>query len=221
LPRNTTNPLRPKGITGTGLGLSIVKKLVTLMGGKIEVKSKLGVGTKVRVAIPVEKAPAEMAANISNKIEIREEPAKARVLVAEDNEINREIAARILEACGAEVSMVENGAEALDFVMGGEKIDLVFMDIQMPIMDGLEATRRIRAYEKENGLAHLPIVALTANAFDDAVKKAKEAGVDEYLTKPLEPEKNKSGAREVWKWKLKNLQKMSSSRWIRTAHFCC
>ena len=186
------NPLRPKGITGTGLGLSIVKKLVTLMGGKIEVKSKLGVGTKVRVAIPVEKAPAEMAANISNKIEIREEPAKARVLVAEDNEINREIAARILEACGAEVSMVENGAEALDFVMGGEKIDLVFMDIQMPIMDGLEATRRIRAYEKENGLAHLPIVALTANAFDDAVKKAKEAGVDEYLTKPLEPEKIKA-----------------------------
>ncbi len=187
------NSQRPKGITGTGLGLAIVKRMVDLMGGKLSVDSELGLGTRINVEIPCGFLTDEEMAKASEKDvgdgqnnEIAKVSLPGKVLLAEDNPINVDIAMTFLEMFGCEADHAENGKEAVEmFAFSKPKeYSVILMDIQMPFMDGYEATRRIRALKREDAKS-VPIIAMTADAFEDARQKAYEAGVDDYLTKPL------------------------------------
>ena len=175
---------------GTGLGLVITKQLVQLMGGSIDFVSELGRGTTFTVRIPLQtddSVPVETA----DEPEIRQKDLKGmRVLLAEDNEINREIAHCFLSDAGVEVTEVTNGEEAVKKFeeTAPGTFDLVLMDIMMPLVDGLEATRRIRALPRSDAAA-IPIVAMTANVFDDAFEECIQAGMNEHLSKPLDCEK--------------------------------
>ena len=167
--------------SGTGLGLSISKSLIELLGGEVELTSKLGEGTRVVFRIPFEVAAEsdcdERQADYSC---VRFDGV--RVLLVEDNDLNAEIAAFMLERRGMEVTRVENGRLAVDALAAcPSDYDVVFMDVMMPVMDGLAATREIR---RSLG-CDVPIFAMTANAFTDDVQRSLDAGMDEHLTKPL------------------------------------
>lgn len=176
------------GIQGTGLGMAITKHLVEMMEGRIEVQSKKGEGTRVDIylSFPLtadnEKIQAEKAEN-------RRMPDLygATILLVEDIAINQEFMSALLKKTGAEVVVAENGKEALEYVAKAKEgdIQLVFMDIQMPIMDGYEATKAIREL-KEPWIQELPILAMTANAFSEDKRKAQEVGMNDYLTKPVD-----------------------------------
>lgn len=177
---------------GSGLGLSITRQLVELCGGKIHVKSKKGKGTEfyfsIRFEIGTEKdLPKEEY--IVNPIE---SIAGLHILLAEDHHINQFLAKTILESWGIEVTIAENGKEAVDAVRE-KPFDLVLMDMQMPEMDGLQATREIRNSLNSN----IPIVALTANAIRGDQEKCLQAGMDDYLSKPFE---QKDLFRIIQKW---------------------
>lgn len=172
---------------GTGLGTTLSKTLVEKMGGSISVESQQDKGTVFTFSIPfrLTELPKEGPAQ-----EIREDrhPLKAkRILVAEDNEINRMIVVSILEEQGCRLTEAENGQEALDVFAQSppDFFDLILMDIQMPVLDGYEATRRIRAMER-NDARTVPIIAMTANAFREDIEKALSAGMDDVATKPLD-----------------------------------
>ena len=189
--QDSKNPLRDKTTPGTGLGLSIVNKMVQLMGGQIKVFSVVGKGSSFLVSIPMKVADERDIKNIAKKKTSAEDAAiEATILLAEDNLINKEIAERIFTKMGVTVEHADNGEEALNVFSAAETghFDVVFMDIQMPKMDGYAATRAIRALDKPDA-RKIPIVAMTANAFADAVQKAKDAGMDEYVTKPLDPDR--------------------------------
>lgn len=174
---------------GTGLGMSIVKALVDKMNGSIHVESELDVGTKFTVTIPFEIAeknemPEESTEDLLTSIK------EVKVMLVEDNELNMEIATELLSEQGAIVIPAVNGAEAVRLFKENPKgtFDVILMDVMMPIMDGLEATRKIRAFDRVDA-ASIPIIALTANAFYEDVKKCIEAGMNAHLSKPLEIEK--------------------------------
>jgi len=170
---------------GTGLGLAIVKQIVELMGGRIEIDSAPGRGTMIDVFIPFGAVSAdEIAAARGGVNSHRKERALPgyRVLVAEDNMINAMVVTAVLEKLGQEVTHVENGRSAVEAVRGGG-FDFVFMDVHMPEMDGIEATRTIRA--DGNGI---PIIGLTADAFVERHIEFKQAGMTEVLTKPFTEE---------------------------------
>lgn len=193
------NAQRPKGITGTGLGLAIVKRMVDLMGGKLTVDSQMGIGTRVNVEIPCEFRSDEQIMQ-SQKKDLEQEKKDentsvklaGKVLLAEDNPINTDIAMTILDIFGCKVDHAENGKEAVELFAFSkpDEYSVILMDIQMPFMDGYEATRRIRALKRDDAKT-VPIIAMTADAFEDARQKAYDAGVDDYLTKPLNPKELK------------------------------
>lgn len=166
---------------GTGLGLSITKQLIDLMGGTIKLESKEGIGTKVVFRIPLEVNLEEQ----SEKTEIDYSKVMfhgIRVLLVEDNELNAEIASFLLERHGMEVTWVQNGKRAVDEITEKpDAYDMIFMDVMMPIMDGLKATKAIRRMGST-----IPILAMTANAFTDDKQKSLEAGMNAHLTKPLQ-----------------------------------
>lgn len=166
---------------GTGLGLSITKQLIDLMGGTIKLESKEGIGTKVVFRIPMEVNLEEQ----SEKTEIDYSKVMfhgIRVLLVEDNELNAEIASFLLERHGMEVTWVQNGKRAVDEMAEKPDVyDMIFMDVMMPIMDGLKATKAIRRMGST-----IPILAMTANAFTDDKQKSLEAGMNAHLTKPLQ-----------------------------------
>ncbi|MBQ3800190.1 MAG: response regulator [Treponema sp.] len=189
--QDSKNPLRDKTTPGTGLGLSIVNKMVQLMGGQIKVESEVGKGSSFLISIPMKTADEKDVKDSSKKkSSVGDAPVQATVLLAEDNMINTEIAIRIFTKMGVTVEHAENGEEALNMFSASEAghYDAIFMDIQMPKMDGYGATHAIRALGRPDAV-EIPIIAMTANAFADAVQKAKDAGMDEYITKPLDPER--------------------------------
>lgn len=175
---------------GTGLGMAITKSLVDKMGGSITFESKLNVGTTYFIVIPfpvdeekreerIVEAPAEISSLQGRK-----------VLLAEDNELNMEIAEFLLENAGILVTKAYNGKEALERFEQSEmdEFDAILMDVMMPVMDGYEATKAIRALNRKDA-KKIPILAMTANAFAEDRRKALIAGMNEHLTKPLESEK--------------------------------
>lgn len=173
---------------GTGLGLAISKNIIDLMGGTIRVESEKGVGTTFRVSVTFPVAALEESAGGDG--EETADFTDMRALLAEDNEINREIATAILEDRGFVVDPVTDGQEALAKFSESEEgtYDVILMDIRMPFMDGFEATEKIRGLENHADAKTIPIVAMTANAFEEDVQHARAVGMDEYLTKPVEPD---------------------------------
>jgi len=169
---------------GTGLGLTITKHLVELLGGHVQLQSKVGYGSTFSLMIPVRTCPVAAPAQSppeADKGGLPEPaPLSGRVLVAEDDRVNQTIIRHILERLGLEVTVVDNGQGVLDRIET-EPYDLVLMDIQMPIMNGYEATRRLRERYKA-----IPIIALTAHAMKGERERCLEAGCDDYLTKPID-----------------------------------
>lgn len=182
------------GVVGTGLGLSITKNLIEMMGGKLEIQSEQNVGTTVI---------CHLSFNIQDKFYVfqkgeEERPVNTdysvfkgkRVLLVEDNELNREIAVDNLKELGFIVEEAENGAESIQMLKDHKPgyYDLILMDIQMPIMDGYEAATEIRKLGNP-GYSQIPIVAMTANAFEEDKQKAFQSGMNGHLTKPVAPQK--------------------------------
>ena len=174
---------------GTGLGMPITKSLVEKMGGMISFESEQDVGTTFDIEIPFQIDHNKQCEEHKKK-EVKETSIKGvNVLLAEDNELNMEIAEFVLESAGAKVIKAFNGKEALEIFKASEQgeIDVILMDVMMPVMDGLEATRYIRLSNKENA-RDIPIIAMTANAFTEDRRRVLEAGMNEHLAKPLESE---------------------------------
>lgn len=176
--------------SGTGLGMSIVKKIIDRMNGTIVVTSKEGEGSTFVITLPFEIAekPEEILAEMDGEVNI----AGLHLLLAEDNELNAEIARTLLEDEGAITTIVNDGQQAVDIFSRNKPgtFDAILMDIMMPEMDGLSATKAIRALDREDAKT-IPIIAMTANAFDEDEKKCMEAGMNAHLVKPLDIQKMK------------------------------
>ena len=184
-PFTPENRLEQKASMGTGLGMTIVSQLVTMMGGQIYFTSRVDEGTTFVITLPFHivkdmelKMPESSNENVSLK--------GKRVLLVEDNELNMEIAQFILENENMQVNCAWNGKEAVDIFARSKpgEYDLILMDIMMPVMDGLEATRQIRAMDRLDAKL-IPIVAMSANAFQDDVERSKKAGMNQHISKPL------------------------------------
>ena len=188
---------------GTGLGLALSKRIVELMNGEIFIESESGKGATFIFTIRLEnagEAPALQGDDVFGNGGLHDasgpEPGNGasqdvftgrHILVADDVEINREIVLALLEPINLDIDCAENGEEALAlYCENPERYDMIFMDIQMPEMDGLETTRRIRALEHENGREEVPIIAMTASVFREDVEKCREAGMNDHVGKPLE-----------------------------------
>ncbi len=170
---------------GTGLGLMISKLLVQMMGGDISVESAPGRGSVFRFSVTLGKADeSELETAPDAQAPAESLPPGTRVLLAEDNEINQEIAVALLENMGATVLVASNGQEALD-ILSKAPVNIVLMDIQMPIMDGLTAVKTLRASPDER-IRSLPVIAMTAHAMLEDREKSRLAGMDDHITKPID-----------------------------------
>ena len=187
--RETT--FAPTKVSGTGLGMPIVKSLVQQLSGEITVQSTLGKGTCITIILPLQIAEAE--SNETQESQASGSQAKTsdltglRVLIAEDNDINMEIATEFLTMLGAEVIQAWNGKEAVDIfrTLDPGSVDVILMDMQMPEMDGCTASRAIRSLNRKDA-ARIPIIAVTANAFAEDIARTKEAGMNAHIAKPMD-----------------------------------
>ena len=175
-------------VAGTGLGLPIVKSLVDRMGGTIEVESEEGKGTRfiMKFSFPVSSENQVREEEKQNIPDITEKLKGKQILLAEDNDLNAEIAETVLVEAGIEVKHVEDGIQCIEELkkMPEKYYDVILMDVQMPNMDGYTATEKIR--HLDDSRAEIPIIAMTANAYDEDRRKAQEAGMDGFLAKPLD-----------------------------------
>ena len=170
----------------------IVKRLTELLGGNISVESTLGKGTKVTINIKTKLADDTSAKTDSERAESDSSRLSGRVLLAEDNEINTEIALRLLEEIGLEADHAEDGSKAVDMFENAPEgyYKAVLMDIQMPLLNGYQAAEKIREMGRCDSKS-IPIIAMTADAFESAKRMAEKAGFNEYLTKPLDMQRVK------------------------------
>ena len=187
-------------VPGTGLGLPIIKSMIELMGGSIQVESRQGIGTKFTIDLSFDIALKEEVYGSEDTIEssaIHTIKGK-RILLVEDNELNAEIAKTVLEDVGALITRVENGQQALELFK--EKpagtFDVILMDLMMPVMDGYTATRKIRELERSDAKT-VPIIAMTANAFQEDAEKCIAVGMNAHLAKPLDIEKMKKTIKSI------------------------
>jgi CheY-like chemotaxis protein len=173
---------------GTGLGLTISARLVAMMGGTIGVESTFGRGSEFRFTVPCNLAPGDTvtapARSVADLAGVP--PKRLRILLAEDNTVNQRLAKRLLEKRGHEVSVAGDGRQAVEAAMLAPPFDLILMDVQMPIMDGLEATRAIRQIENPQ-LSSVPILAMTAFAMKADQDRCLAAGMNGHLAKPIDP----------------------------------
>ncbi len=192
---------------GTGLGLSICMKLVQTMGGRIDLDSTPGLGSRFNVHVPLalarvdtpdtqfghETARAELNTQVVRRVQPSQFPGK-RALVVDDHSVNRLLATKLLEQLGFEVAVAVDGEEAVKAVHDSH-FDIIFMDIQMPVMNGWQATHHIRQWEQQTGKVRVPIIALSAHASAADRAQALSSGMDGYLSKPLTPEALQAGLR--------------------------
>jgi PAS domain S-box-containing protein len=176
-------------VPGTGLGLSIVKRYVDMMGGKIQVESRLHKGTRWVVSLPIHRVDEGLSGSLKDAVS-EGSLSGLHVLLCEDNYMNTEIASMLLKEKGISVTVAENGEAGLKQFADSETgfFDFILMDIRMPVMDGYTAARKIRALNRSDA-SLVPIIAMTADAFEESIREAKEAGMDDYVTKPLDPQK--------------------------------
>ena len=182
--RNSTT----SGIEGTGLGMGIVKKLVDMLEGTITVQSKVGVGTTFTIKIPTRIAqyedtqPKQAAVKAVNSALVGK-----RILLAEDNDLNAEIAIELLSEYGVEIDRAENGVVCVEMLEKApdDYYCLILMDVQMPVLNGYEATKKIRHFSNK-AKANIPIIAMTANAFAEDREKAHLVGMNDHVAKPID-----------------------------------
>ena len=177
-------------IQGTGLGMAITKSIVEMMGGTVKVNTEQGKGTEfiIRLEFDIAEEIAEENTDaVSEDADVQSDFSGVRLLLVDDNEINREIAAAILDEFGFVVDCAENGRIAYETIAASSpgEYKAVLMDIQMPVMNGYEAARAIRSLENK-GLADIPVIAMTANAFAEDIRAAKEAGMNAHIAKPID-----------------------------------
>lgn len=174
------------GIQGSGLGMAITKKLVNIMGGVLDIQSQEYVGTKVTLQLRFQVNKNHSGICVEENYTEAASLDGKKVLLVEDNALNREIAIALLEDFGLIISSAENGLIAVDMMSHAQKgdFDIILMDIQMPVMDGIEATRKIRTLPNKE-IADIPIIALTANAFEEDRNTAIEAGMNDHVSKPI------------------------------------
>ena len=187
--------------SGSGLGLSIVRDIVELMGGTIRCSSKLGVGTEFFVTMPFQLAEEAEEEQSAEKCAIQEELLwDHRILLVEDHDLNAKIVTRLLESKQIQVERAKNGKEAVELYAASApyNYDAILMDIQMPVMDGIEASKKIRMLERPDARL-IPIIALTANVFDVDVQRSKAVEMNAHLVKPIDPQKLFRTLIALWK----------------------
>lgn len=189
-PFSQTDSSTTRQFGGTGLGLSIVKKLAETMHGSVGIESKVGGGSTFWIKVPLkclsnQRGGSPIGFHATRTSTYCETGGEKMVLVAEDNPTNQKVVAAFMKKMNLNVLCVENGQEAFEFIASGQRAALILMDIQMPVMGGYEATRAIRKWEQEHASPHTPILALTANAFSEDRKESIDAGMDDYITKPI------------------------------------
>ena len=185
---------------GSGLGLAICNRLIHMMDSEIQLESELGKGStfSFTLVLPVAQAPRQQAEENLEEVDL----TGVRILVAEDNELNMEIIRAFLEDLGCHVDSAFNGQEAVDVFQASPKgyYQMIFMDVMMPVMNGLEATHRIRTSTHPDS-GTIPIIAVSANAFDEDIRRSLSSGMNAHLSKPIEPEKLKQAVRQFAKGK--------------------
>jgi len=190
-------------IVGTGLGMSIAKSIIELMGGEISLQSELGKGSEFTVTVEfgIAEEPGHLTETAAGPEEIITDGIKRRILVVDDNDINRIIATELLNDMGYETSEASDGQEAIGIIQKANDgdYDLILMDVQMPIVNGYEATKAIR--NLNSPLASIPIIALTANAFEDDKKNAEKAGMNGHIAKPIDVDLLKKTLKKIFEQK--------------------
>ena len=175
-------------VSGTGLGLTIVKELAQLMGGDAGCESTINIGSRFYFRVRLKRIN-QTSKNIKNEVNLFQQVNRSRfsgkVLVVDDNEINRLVIHTLLLKKGLDIVSAVNGQQAVDFIISEAHTDLILMDCQMPVLDGYDATKKIRQWESENDRSPIPIVALTAAAFDLDRQQCVDAGMNDYLSKPI------------------------------------